>query len=63
MPVTYNSFNPPFLSLTFVVPSDEEFETTEIVEEFVAIEAFELLGEELADSRSMHFIHGGMKSY
>ena len=62
MPVTYNSFNPAFLSVILVVSSDEEFVTAEIVEEFAAIEAFELSGDELADSRSMHFKHGGMNS-
>ena len=62
MPITYNSFDPAFSSVTHVVSLDEEFVTTEIVEEFAAIEAFELSGEELADSRSMHFKHGGMNS-
>ena len=61
MPVTYNSFNPA-LSVIHVVSSDEEFVTTKTVEEFAAIEAFELSREELADSRSMHFKHGGMNS-
>ena len=61
MPVTYNSFNPA-LSVILVVSSDKEFVTTETVEEFAAIEAFELSGEELADSRSMHFKHGGINS-
>ena len=61
MPVTYNSYNPALLVI-LVVSSDEEFVTTETVEEFAAIEAFELSGEELADSRSMHFKHGGMNS-
>ena len=62
MLVTYNSFNPALSSVILVVSSDEESVTTEIVEEFAAIEAFELSGEELADSRSMHFKHGGMNS-
>ena len=62
MLVTYNSFNPALLSVILVVSSYEEFVTTEIVEEFAAIEAFEISGEELADSRSMHFKHGGMNS-
>ena len=61
MHVTYNSFNPA-LSVILVVSSDEEFVTIETVEEFAAIEAFELPGEELEDSRSMHFKHGGMNS-
>ena len=60
MPVTYNSFNPALLSVILVVSSDEEFVTTETVEEFAAIEAFEHSGEELADSCSMHFGHGGI---
>jgi hypothetical protein len=62
MPVTYNSFNPAFSSVILVVSSDEEFVTTGIVEEFAVIEAFEHSGEELAVSRSMHFIHGGTNS-
>ena len=62
MPVTYNSFSHALSSVIQVVSSDEEFVTTEIVEEFAAIEAFEHLGEELADSRSMHFRHGGINS-
>ena len=62
MPVTYNSFSHAFSSLTFVVSSSEEFDTTGAVEEFVAIEAFDDSGEELAVSRSMHFKHGGMNS-
>ena len=62
MHVTYNSLNPAFLSLTFVGSSSEEFVTTGAVEEFVAIEAFDDYGEELAVSRSMHFRHGGMNS-
>ena len=62
MPVTYNSFNPTLLLVIHVVSSDEEFVATEIVEEFAAIEAFELSGEELAYSHSMHFKHGGMNS-
>ena len=61
MPVTYNSFNPALLVI-LVVSSDEEFVTIETIEEFAAIEAFELSGEELVDSRSMHFKHGGMNS-
>ena len=62
MPMTYNSFNPALLSVILVVSLDEEFVTREIVEEFATIEAFELSGEELADSRSMHFKHGGTNS-
>ena len=62
MPVTYNSFNLALSLVILVVSLDEEFVTTETVEEFVAIEAFEHPGEELADSRSMHFKHGGTNS-
>ena len=62
MPITYNSFNPALTSVILVVSLDAEFLTTEIVEEFAAIEAFELSGEELADSHSMRFKHGGMNS-
>ena len=61
MPVTYNSFIPA-LSVILVASADEEFVIAKKPEEFVAIEAFELSGEELADSRSMHFKHGGMNS-
>ena len=42
--------------------SDEELVIAETVEEFVALEAFEHSGEELTDSRSMHFKHGGTNS-
>ena len=62
MPVTYNSFSPALSSVIHVVSSDEEFVTTETIEEFAAIEAFEHSGDELADSRSMHFRHGGINS-
>ena len=58
--VTYNSSSPALSSVILVVSSDEEFVTTETFEEFAAIEAFEHSGEELADSRSMHFTHGGI---
>ena len=61
MPVTYNSLSPAW-SVILAASSDEEFVTIEIVEEFAAIEAFELSGEELACSRLMHFKHGGMSS-
>ena len=63
MPVTYNSFSPALSLVILVVSSDEEFVTIETVEEFAAIEAFEHSGEELADSRSMHFRHGGINSF
>ena len=62
MPVTYNSFNRALSSVILVVSSDEEFVTTETIEEFAAIEAFEHSGDELADSRSIHFKHGGINS-
>ena len=42
--------------------SDEELVIAGAGEEFVTFEAFEHSGEELADSRSMHFRHGGMNS-
>ena len=42
--------------------SDEELVVAEAGEEFVTVEAFEHSGEELADSRSMHFKHGGTNS-
>ena len=54
MPVTYNSFSPAW-SVILAASSDGEFVIAETVEEFAAIEAFELSGEELTDSRSMHF--------
>ena len=62
MSVTYNSFSPALSSVIHVVSSDEEFVTTETVEEFSAIEAFQHSGDELADSRSIHFRHGGTNS-
>ena len=62
MHVTYNSFNPALSLVIQVVSSDEEFVTTETVEEFAAIEAFEHSSDELADSRSMRFRHGGINS-
>ena len=62
MLITYNSFNPALSLVILIVSSGEEFVTTETVEEFAAIEAFEHSGEELADSRTMHFKHGGMNS-
>ena len=59
MPVTYNSFNPAFSSVTFVFSSSEEIDTVGAVEEFVA---FYDSGEELEVSRSMHLRHGGINS-
>ena len=44
MPVTYNSFNPAFSSVTFVFSSSEEIDTAGAVEEFIA---FDDSGEEL----------------
>ena len=61
MPVIYNSFSPAS-SVILEISSDEELVIAESGEEFVAVEAFEHSGEELADSRSMHFKHGGMNS-
>ena len=61
MPVTYNSFSPALL-LILATSSYEELVIAETGEEFAAIEAFELSGEELADSHSMNFKHGGMNS-
>ena len=61
MPVVYNSFSPASL-VVLAMSSDEELMIAETVEEFVALEAFEHSGEELADSRSMHFNHGGTNS-
>ena len=62
MPITYNSSNHAFSSVASVFSSVEEIVTTETVEEFVTVEAFELSGEEFAVSRSMHLRHGGMNS-
>ena len=42
--------------------SDEELVIAEECEEFETLAAFEHSGEELADSRSMHFKHGGINS-
>ena len=53
MPVMYNSFIPAS-SVILAMSSDEEFVIAETVEEFVALETFELSREKLADSRSMH---------
>ena len=61
MPVMYNSFIPAW-SVILAASSDEELVIAETVEEFLALEAFEHSGEELADSRSMHFKHGGTDS-
>ena len=56
MHVMCNSFSPASLVI-LAMSSDEELVIGETVEEFVALEAFEHSGEELADSRSMHFKH------
>ena len=61
MTVMYNSFSAAS-SVILAMSSDEELVMAETVEEFVALEAFEHSGEELADSRSMHFKHGGTNS-
>ena len=61
MPVVYNSFSPAS-SVILAMSSDEELVIAEADEEFVTVEALEHSGEELADSRSMHFKHGGTNS-
>ena len=61
MPIVYKSFSPASLVL-LAMSSDEELVIAETGEEFVTLEAFEHSGEELADSRSMHFKHGGTNS-
>ena len=61
MPVVYNSFSPASL-VVLEKSSDEELLIAEAGEEFVTVQAFEHSGEELADSRSMHFKHGGTNS-
>ena len=59
MPVMYNSFSPAS-SVILAMSSDEELVIVEAGEEFAALEAFEHSGDEFADSRSMHFRHGGI---
>ena len=61
MPVMYNSFSPAS-SVILAMSLDEELVIGETSEEFVALEAFEHSGEELAVSRTMHFRHGGTNS-
>ena len=61
MPVVYRSFSSA-ASVILAMSSDEELVIAEAGEEFVTLEAFEHSGEELADSRSMHFKHGGTNS-
>ena len=61
MPVVYSSFSPAS-SVILAMSSDEELDIAVEGEEFVTVEAFEHSGEELADSRSMHFKHGGTNS-
>ena len=61
MPVMYNSFSPAS-SVILAMSSVEELVIAETFEEFSAMEAFEHLGEELADSRSMHFKQEGTNS-
>ena len=61
MPVVYNSFSPAS-SVILEMSSDEELVIAVAGDEFVTVEAFEYSGEELADSRSMHFKHGGTNS-
>ncbi len=55
-------FLQPCIVSDIAMSSDEELVIADTVEEFVALEAFEHSGEELADSRSMHFKHGGTNS-
>ena len=59
MPVMYKSFSPAS-SVILAMLSDEELVIAEACEEFKTLAAFEHSGEELADSRSMHFKHGGI---
>ena len=61
MPVVYNSFSPASLVI-LAMSSDEELVIAEACEEFETLAAFEHSGEELADSRSMHFNHEGTSS-
>ena len=61
MPVIYNSCSLAS-SVILAMSLDEELVIAEAGEEFVTFEAFEHSGEELADSRSMHFKHGGTNS-
>ena len=61
MPVIYNSFSPAF-SVILAIFSYEELVIVEACEEFETLAAFEHSGEELVDSRSMHFKHGGTNS-
>ena len=61
MLVMYNSFSPAS-SVILAMSSYEELVIAGTVEELAAMEAVEHSGEELADSRSMHFKHGGINS-
>ena len=61
MHVMYNSFSPAS-SVILALSSGEELVIAETVEEFVTLEAFEHSGDELVDSCSMHFRHGGINS-
>ena len=61
MPVVYNSFSPAS-SVILAMSSDEELVTAEACEEFETLAVFEHSGEELADSCSMNFKHGGTNS-
>ena len=61
MPDIYNSFSPAS-SVILAMSSDEELVIAEACEEFETLVAFEHSGEELADSRSMHFKQGGTNS-
>ena len=58
MPVVYNFFSPAS-SVILAMSSNEELVIAEAGEEFETLAASEHSDEELADSRSMHFRHGG----
>ena len=61
MHVIYNSCSLAS-SVILAMSSDEELVIAEACEEFETLATFEHSGEELADSRSMHFKHGGTNS-
>ena len=58
MPAVYNSFSPAS-SVILAMSLDDGLVIADACEEFETLAAFEHSGEELADSRSMHFKHGG----
>ena len=61
MHVIYNFFSTASLEI-LAMSSNEELVIAEACEEFETLAAFEHSGEELADSCSMHFKHGGPNS-